>query len=187
MAERAGYSGGMTRYAALLALCALSACSGPVETHVASAGAGVAPGMAWDWAPQPEDAAPPGAVEQAVRATIEQRLAGAGHPRREGAPAMLAMGLAERPASIAIRTDDGAGAISGAKGARLLQNCKDRMLRLTLHIAERRSGRTLYSGAAQESHCHAASGEVADALARAALADLRSPGGEARLLSFRKD
>jgi hypothetical protein len=152
----------------------VGACAGPVETRIASAGQGVTAG-ALMWAPMAEDAqiSP---LHMAARAAVELQLGKMGYSFAADAPLMLSLGVSERAAGIVLR--DGAGnALSPAKGKRLLQDCGDRMLRLSVNVVDRSNGASLYTGSAQEAHCHATLDEAMQRLSTGALADIGQPRG----------
>jgi len=177
----------MRYYATLsLALLGLQGCAGPVETNIHSAGAGVrdATTLMWLLAPKGGTEEEPHmlAAREAVAAALQER----GFRMAEEASAAVAIGFAERPAQIGLKTGQGE-ALSPAKEKRLFQNCEDRMMRLRVSIVDRASGDQLYSGEAQESHCHAQASDVLARLAGYAVEDIDSPGSERKSFSFAKD
>jgi hypothetical protein len=168
-----------------LMILMIAGCAGPVRTDISSAGTGVAQGSALMWAPVSEEQ-PLRADEQAARAAVTRALEQKGYHLLPDAPLLIDVGVATRMADIALT--DGAGKrLSGDKGKHLLQNCKDRLLRLNVHIVERMSGATAYAGSAQEAHCHAALDDVLGRLGASAVADIAVPAGSRSVLNIAKD
>ncbi|MDQ4421358.1 hypothetical protein OOT33_13090 [Sphingobium sp. DEHP117] len=188
----------------LALLLAPAACAGPVETHLRSAGAGVASDTALMWAPLPVEVQ---AQTADARAALSDALREKGYRIVDDAPLALSMGLAERPAGIGVTKGQGealsmglaerpAGigvtkgqgeALSPAKQRRPLQSCADRMLRVSISITDRTSGDTRYAGSAEEAHCHARLAEALPRLARLAVADMARPAGARLVQSAGRD
>ena len=169
----------------LLLAVGLGGCAGPVETHVRSGGAGVRGAAQLMWAPGPDGETPPPMLAGAQKA-MEAALRKRGFQFGDAAPVMVAIGVAERPAGIALKgaADE---ALSRAKRRRLFQDCADRLLRMTVSLTDSASGETLYHGEAQEAHCQAALDEVLPRLAASAVADIAAPGTEHRRFTLARD
>lgn len=166
-------------------MLSIAGCSGPVRTEISSAGTGLAQGSAVMWAPVLEEQ-PLRADEQAARSAVTHALEQKGYRLAPDAPLLIDAGIAARNADIAL--DDGAGKrLSGDKGKRLLQNCKDRVLRLSVHIVERTTGATAYAGSAQEAHCRATLDDVLGRLSASAVADIAAPIGTRYAMTTAKD
>lgn len=166
---------------AALSAVGLSGCAGPVETHIASSGPGLTDRPPLMWA---AEAAP--AAEPAVRAALTAQ----GFRFAEDAPVAVVASLSERPAALGVQAMQGgaeAAVLAPGKRPRLLQDCTDRSLRLTLSLVDRATGRLLYRASAQEAHCHATLAEVTPRLARMAAADLANPGTARLVLSRGRD
>lgn len=182
------------RPAFLALLCVtggLSGCSGPVETRIMAGGPGIPGRSTLMWA----DGQAGSPLEVRARSDVEAALRQQGFVFSDDAPVMVTLGLAERPGGIGLqegRAADGtpiaAGpALSPGKRRRLLQSCADHIVRLSLGLLDRAGGAVLYSGSAQEAHCHAGIADVTPRLARLAVADLRAPSGERIVLTRARD
>lgn len=181
------YEGLMRYYATLsVVLLGLQGCTGPVETNIHSAGVGVQDAAALMWMPAPKGAEAEGPHMLAARAAVAAALQERGFHMVEEAPAAVSIGFAERPATIGLKAGQGK-ALSPAKEERLFQNCADRMMRLRISIVDRANGDQLYSGEAQESHCHAQASDVLARLAEHVVDDIDSPRGERKSFSLAKD
>ncbi|MCB2014414.1 MAG: hypothetical protein R3E11_07515 [Sphingobium sp.] len=131
--------------------------------------------MTLAWASGPAGKGEPPAVYGALRAAVEKALQDRGFRFSDDAPAIISAGFAERPASISLEGTAGR-MLSDGKKQRLLQNCQDRMMRVRIAVIDRASGENLYTGNAQESHCHAQAIDVLDRLAKDAVSDIHAPG-----------
>ena len=161
---------------ATVVLCAFgTACAGPVATHITSSGNGTVEPMALAWASVPAGKGPSPAIDGTLRAAVEKALQERGFHFSDDAPAIVSAGFAERPASISLEGQAGR-MVSDGKKQRLLQNCQDRMMRVRIALIDRANGENLYTGNAQESHCHAQAVDVVDRLASEAVRDIHAPG-----------
>jgi hypothetical protein len=173
----------MRNILSLAFLIATAACAGPLEQHLVSTGPGVREGAIFMWAGTGDENVPVGAAQLAARTALAEALAGRGYAVQEDAPLVLDVGLSERQASVAVQ--DGSGsAVSLSKSGRLLQNCKDRILRMTVYVADRTTGAERFAGSAQEAHCHASFAEVLPRLSSALAQRMAAPAGsELRFVS----
>ena len=131
--------------------------------------------MALAWASGPAGKGEPPTVDRALRVAVVKELQDRGFRFSDDAPAIISAGFAERPASISLEGAAGR-MLSDGKKQRLLQNCLDRIMRVRIAIIDRVSGENLYTGNAQESHCHAQAIDVIDRLAKDAVSDIHAPG-----------
>lgn len=164
----------------------LAGCAGPVVQDVQAAGDGLPHGAAVMWANAGGEDVPLSPAQVLTREAVGAALVARGYRVVEDAPVTIAAGVSERPADIAVRAGDGA-TLSPAKARRPLQNCADRMMRLTLHAMEKDSGREVFAGAVQEAHCHAALPDVLPRLSKALAARLPAPDGTTRTLVHARD
>lgn len=171
----------------MIASLALSSCAGPVETRINAAGAGIATAQPLMLAPLApgEEAARPGLV--AGRQALGTALAAQGYRLAEDAPLAVTIGVAERPARISVSAGQGDTALSPAKKQHLLQNCDDRLMRVTVGIVDRASGDVRYAGSAEEAHCHAALTDAMPRLVGKAVEDMHQPAGARREFSLARD
>ena len=160
----------------LLAL-GMAGCSSGVERHVRSDGSGVAGSPALMWQPEAEGSPTNPSLIRA-REAVSARLGEQGFHFAEQAPVMLSVGVAERPARLVLQAP-GDATVAGAGQPRSgLFSCRRPVLtRLSVSLTDSASGELLYKGSAEETHCRAASEELAGQLAASALADMKAPVG----------
>jgi hypothetical protein len=155
----------------------LAGCASSVMTRVLGEGAGIAPPAQLAFLKADEDAP---AADEATAKALADALGAQGYKVADDADYLIDFALAQRPAALSIATGSNAP-LSPAKKAKPLQSCKDNTYRLTVTVADRKTGATLYRGSAEEHHCKATLAESRGALIDAVVADLKKPGG-ARVL-----
>lgn len=169
----------MTRAMALVAVLLLAGCASPVVTRVdASAPAPLPRAASFALAPLPEDIGPlPGQARDMVAAGLRQR----GWSQVEQGDYLLAVTLAERPATITLAAGDDfgkpAGTLAPAADRSNNKGCARSDHRLTITLTERASGALVYAGSASEFHCKAALNDTLPHLVAAAVDRLDSGGG----------
>lgn len=155
-------------------LLGLSACAGPIETRVASTGAGLVAS-----ATVLQEDPPISPVAAQARASVIRTLSDRGYAETPDGELQLHVAVAERDAAIAVKTlsTDGESHIAPAKPKKPLQSCADREMRLVVTLTRITDGTEIYRGTAAEYHCKAQMQDVLPLLVSAALADLSKPKG----------
>jgi hypothetical protein len=156
----------------------LAGCAATVTTRVSGEGAGLAPPARLAFLATDEDAP---VADAAAAAALADALRAAGYSVADDADYLIDFALAARPAAFGVHAGGSTAPLSAAKRKKPLQSCKDHTHRLTLTIADRKTGNTLYRGSAEEHHCKATLAESRAALISAVVGDLKKPGG-ARVL-----
>ena len=171
----AGRNGRKERPAAIAA-CAflsLSACTHPIETRIDNSGGGKAAGFTI----APSSPASP--MEVQAQNEVRRHLLSAGFTESVTGPLFVQVGLADRPADIALSLGRNATAQSLSAASRskrrLFDPCEKRDYRLTVSITDMSSSAQSYAGSASERHCRSGMSDVLPHLARAMLADLGGP------------
>jgi len=144
----------MTRlYISLPILLTLAGCGGPIETRVQTHM--VAPISAQKHFMFSSASEPDAKIIKSARGMVGDMLAAKGFQHMDAAQMLIQIGLADRPASIAVSVgEDGETMpIAGQKEQKPLQSCRDREHRLTITMIDQTNGAILYSGAASEYHC----------------------------------
>lgn len=163
------------KFLTVLSSVALAGCAATPELR--SARQGSAPGKALSWTAAPQEE-PLTAGETAAREQIGRALEGAGYRFTQDAPVLVDIGVAERASEIGLTRIGEAQTISVARPRGLIAACRTKhILRLTLHLTDRASGRELYSGSAEERRCKAESGPVLQRLGETLVADLSGRPG----------
>ncbi len=152
----------------------LTGCAQTVTTRVAGEGAGLTPPARLAFLTADEDAP---ATDEATAAALANALRAQGYGFADDADYLIDFALAERPAALGITTTGSTAPISAAKARKPLQSCKDNTHRLTVTVADRKTGTILYNGSAEEYHCKTTLAESRGALISAVIADLKKPGG----------
>lgn len=161
------------------AAAVLAGCASPVVTRIDSASpVAVAAPASFALAPVPDDLAPEHVqARDMVVAGLRQR----GWRDAEAADYLLAVALADRPATANLKAGDDAGrAVAVLAPAATRDNskgCARRDHRLGITLTERTSGVIAYSGSAAEFHCKAALSESLPHLVSAALDGMGRPSG----------
>lgn len=130
----------------VLATFGIDACAGPIETRAGVDRVGLSG--------QPKiavvSALGAGIASDAAASAVKDALARRGLTVSDDSAAKLTVAIAERPAALALLTDDGK-VLSGAKSKRLLQSCEDRTHRLLLVLET--AGAPPVRAWAEEDHC----------------------------------
>ncbi len=116
-------------------------------------------------------------ADAATAAALTEALRAQGYVVADDGAYLVDFALAERPAATSVSTGESTAPLSAAKKRKPLQSCKDQTHRLTLTVADRKSGATVYRGSAEEHHCKATLAENTATLIGAIVADLKQPGG----------
>jgi len=97
-----------------------------------------------------------GKAIKSARNMVRELLAEKGFNNKDAAQMLIQIGLADRPASVAIFVgeDDEAVPIASEKERKPLQSCRDREHRLNITMIDQTNGTILYAGAASEYHCN---------------------------------
>ena len=147
----------MIRASALVAALLLAGCASPVVTRVdATAPRPLPPRASFELVAMSDDGDIfPGQARDMVTAALRQR----GWNQQAGGDYLLAVTLAERPASIAVKAGDDLGKVAGtiAPAADRSNNsgCARSDHRLTITLTERVTGDVAFAGDASEFHCRA--------------------------------
>lgn len=158
---------------------ALAGCASPVVTRIdAASPVAIAAPASFALAPVPDDIAP---VHVQARDMVVAGLRQRGWRNVDTADYLLAVTLADRPASADLRAGDDVGrAVAVLAPAATRENnkgCAQRDHRLAITLTERTSGIIAYSGSAAEFHCKAALPESLPYLVSAALDGMGRPSG----------
>ena len=142
-------------------LLATTACSGPIETRIASSGAAL-PSTTGVALAEPDQ-------------RLTEALLTAGYAIDPNGAVLIDLGVSERPATMGIADQ------SAPRKRAFLQSCRYRTYRVTLSAVDRRTGAILARASAEEHHCRAPLADVAPHLLRQAAAALQADAGERRL------
>jgi hypothetical protein len=145
---------------------ALAGCAGPVETHTGFFGKTGLPATALVVATPNEN---PGATSQMARDVVAQELVQQGYTVAERGGATVLVTVAERPATVEVRSAQDA-VVSPEKRKRLLQSCVDRTHRLTLVMLA--PDGEVSRAWAEERHCKGTLAQSLKPLAQSAIASL---------------
>lgn len=147
------------KYGSVLAAAILLAgCASPVVTRVNASAPALLPQRAsFAFAPAPDDGdALSGQARDMVAAALHQR----GWRQAAQGDYLLAVTLADRPATIALKAGDDLGkpvaTLAPAADRSNNKGCARRDHRLTITLTDRSNGAIAFSGAASEYHCKAA-------------------------------
>lgn len=148
--------------------CALmiSACAGPIETRVDSAGLSSA--APTSFAIEPDIGGPAAGVQ----AKVVQMLTGRGYRVADNGALKLHVTASDRPAELALQS--GAKELSPAAGKK---RCAKREYRVGITLTRISDGADFYKASASEFHCKLGLDDALPTLVSAALADLGAPRG----------
>lgn len=169
----------------ILTTALVAGCAGPIETRIATrAGTPLPDNQTYSFgsvAKQDND------LHRSARELVVSDLKSRGFRTDEDAAVLVDLTLADRPADIAITVGEGEDQtlLVDVKQRKPLQSCKDREHRLTVTIADRISGTTLYSGTAAEFHCKGTLEQSLPHLVRGAMADFGSGSGNRQFIRTR--
>ncbi len=126
-------------------------------------------------------------LHQTARELVDSALKSRGYSSAENAAVLVDLTLADRPADISITVgeDTEQTLLAEVKEQKPLQSCKDREHRLTISIADRVTGTSLYSGSAAEYHCKGTVEESLPHLVRGAMAEFGSGTGTRQFVRTR--
>lgn len=161
------------------AAAVLAGCASPVVTRIdAASPVAIAAPASFALAPVPDDIAP---VHAQARDMVVAGLRQRGWRNAETADYLLAVALADRPASANLRAGDDTGravaVLAPAANRDNNKGCAQRDHRLAITLTERTSGIIAYSGSAAEFHCKAPLPESLPHLVSAALDGMGRPPG----------
>ncbi|MEO0440082.1 MAG: hypothetical protein AAF067_04305 [Pseudomonadota bacterium] len=163
----------------------VAGCAGPIETRITTqAGAALPASQTYSFgsvSKQDND------LHKTARELVDSALKSRGYSSAENAAVLVDLTLADRPANIAITVgeDTEQAVLVDVKQQKPLQSCKDREHRLTISIADRVTGTSLYSGAAAEYHCKGTVEESLPHLVRGAMAEFGSGSGSRQFIRTR--
>ena len=160
----------------LAAVGLMTACSGPVETHISTAMPRAPEKGGIYFLSTPEGVAAP--VQEAAIVLLEQRLTTQGLIRTmdsESAQYVVSLGVADRLADVGYTSGD--ATLAAPKQKRALQSCADREYRITFAIQKVADGTDAYHGSASEYHCKARFTDVMPLLLDAALSGFNGQTG----------
>jgi hypothetical protein len=149
----------------LIFVCLLSvtACAGPIETRIDSAGVALVKPTTFQIGEAASAEATP---------TIIGLLQQKGYQQAGTGQLSLQVALSDRPAELALQS--GAATLSPAKGKK---RCAKREYRLGVTLTRISDGAEIYRANAAEFHCKLTLADVLPILAQSALADLGAPRG----------
>jgi hypothetical protein len=142
---------------------AVTACAGPIETRVESAGVALLQPTNF----QIDESASPLAAPAVLEA-----LSAKGFRNTSDGPLSLQIALSQRPANLSLLSDKGPISASARK-----KRCAKLEYRLGITMTRISDGVLAYRGSAAEFHCKDSIQVVMPALVKAALADLGAPRG----------
>jgi len=173
----------MMRGAVLTAALLLAGCASPVMTRLDTAAPAPLPSRAsFALMPEADEAGLlPAQARDMVAAALRQR----GWSQAESGSYLLAVTLADRPATIALKAGDDfgkpVGTLAPAADRSNNKGCARRDHRLTITLTERASGAVVYTGAASEFHCKAGLDETLPHLVAAAVERLDTGSGRVQI------
>lgn len=169
----------MIRALPLVSALLLAGCAAPVVTRIETAApAGLPRAATFMLATIPDDLSP--LHQQAIR-LVMQSLQQRGWQQAEGGDYVLAVTLADKPATSSLQAGDDNGSaravIAPAADRSNNQGCAKRDHRLGVVMTERVSGAIAYAGSAAEFHCKAQLGDSVPYLVQAALDGMNGQQG----------
>ena len=152
-----------------LAALLLTACVAPIGSGVSRPGSEIPPNAMLVVLP-PKD--PQSAVQTRVQTAVGQALIRLGYKVGASGDYIVDTALSERPLSVSFETD---GSLhSSPTKAPNIGLCAQRIQRLTVAVIDQRSGRLVYQGQSEVTHCAGTIGDHAVTLANAAVANIRT-------------
>lgn len=151
------------RFFIFLSLLGVTACAGPIETRIDSAGMASVKRATFQMGEAASAEATP---------TIVGLLQQKGYQQAATGLLSLQVALSDRPAELALQS--GTAILSPAKGKK---RCAKREYRLGVTLTRLSDGAEIYRAHAAEFHCKLTLAEVLPILAQSALADLGAPRG----------
>ena len=163
-------------FATAILLC-LSACSGPIETRVSSAGDTSIGALSYQL---PENADQKNPDLTVAKRLLVGALAERNIRRTNSAPLLLQITLSQRAADLGLKKGDGAKAkiIAAPKEKKAFQSCKDKEYRLAIRFSKISDGAMVYAGDAAEYHCKASVADALPAMVKVIVADMDGPRGD---------
>jgi hypothetical protein len=158
-----------------IAACLLAAgCASPVSTRLFSSGIGLSPTTNFAILESEPDAAP---VDAALDSLIKTNLTAHGYTLAKDSDYILSTAFSMRPGHIAIFGTPTAAPLSTTQKKSGLGQCNAQVHRLTISVLERATGKPIYQGAAEETHCNAVATNSLPHLVESLTADILKPGG----------
>ena len=152
-----------------LAALMLTACVAPIGNGISSAGGEVSQNATLAFLPSND---PQSAVQTRVQTAVGQALIRLGYKVGASGDYIVDTALSERPLSVSFETD---GSLhSSTTRARNIGLCAQRIQRLTVAVVDQRSGRSVYQGQSEVTHCAGTIDDHAVTLANAAVANMRT-------------
>ena len=156
----------------LTAALALSACVKKVETRINSSGAQDAATGSYIWiAPEKTESR----ILKLAQGLVAERLKAKGLNSSQDGKYYLEVGVASRPASLAL--SQSGGTLAAASTKRSSRNCQWNEYRISITLNRISDGQALYRSSAGEFHCKQSFAQILPVLVNAALADYGNPRG----------
>ncbi len=156
----------------LIAALALSACVKKVETRINSSGAHDVATGSYIWiAPEKTESR----ILKLAQGLVAEQLKAKGLNSSQDGKYYLEVGVASRPASLALSQSGGALAAGNKK--RSSRNCRWNEYRISITLSRISDGQAHYRSSAGEFHCKQSFAQILPVLVDAALADYGNPRG----------
>ena len=156
----------------LIAALALSACVKKVETRINSSGAHDVATGSYIWiAPEKTESR----ILKLAQGLVAEQLKAKGLNSSQDGKYYLEVGVASRPASLALSQPGGILAAASKKPSN--RNCQWNEYRISITLSRISDGRALYRSSAGEFHCKQSFAQILPVLVDAALADYGNPRG----------
>ena len=156
----------------LIAALALSACVKKVETRISSSGTQDAATGSYIWiAPEKTESR----ILKLAQGLVAERLKAKGLNSSQGGKYYLEVGVASRPASLAL--SQSSGVLAAADKSHSSGGCQWNEYRISITLSRISDGQMHYRSSAGEFHCKQSFAQILPVLVDAALADYGNPRG----------
>jgi hypothetical protein len=172
----------MGDYSLALSCLLAAGCASPIATRLSSSGVGLSPATHFAILEAEPDGAP---VDAALDDLMKKSLAARGYALASDGNYILSTAFGVRPGDIAVFGTPSAAPLSSTQKKSGLGKCKVHVHRLSLSVLERTTGKPIYQGTAEETHCNAVAANSMPQLVEIITADLPKPGGN-RLVTRKK-
>jgi hypothetical protein len=161
-------------YSIALTCLLISGCASPVVTRLSSSGAGLAKTARFAILEVEPDGAP---ADAPLEDLLNKNLAMSGYTLASDGEYILSSAFGIRPGGIAIYGTPNLPPLSATQKKSGFGRCNVEVHRLTISVLERATGKSVYQGTAEETHCSAITANSLPYLTGALTSDLSKPGG----------